>query len=203
MRPVAMVGGLVEANTIRTGSGTQAARLFISIELQVADEGVGSVIEAGEVFGGRLLQWYCCVSALAHGTEKNGRTLLRGPTQDRREWRGSAPDVLQARIILALAFEAGDAVDQLSLILLYPEHLVLEAPDVVAGLKSYALRVHSRGPLIPWWGGSARDPFTPRKPSSNRPRQTPAQPLPHYLFPVCTGSSMLYAMRRGEVGWVW
>ncbi|KAH8639150.1 hypothetical protein IG631_06920 [Alternaria alternata] len=56
MCPVTVVGRLVEANTIRTGCGAYATRLFIGVQLQVADEIAGLVVEVCEVLGGRLLQ---------------------------------------------------------------------------------------------------------------------------------------------------
>lgn len=53
-----MVCRLVEADTVRTGSGTNTARLLVGVELQVADEVAGLVVEVGEVLSCRLLQGY-------------------------------------------------------------------------------------------------------------------------------------------------
>ena len=50
-----MVGGLVEANTIRARCCAYTAGLFVGVELEVADE-VALVVEVGEVLGSGLLQ---------------------------------------------------------------------------------------------------------------------------------------------------
>jgi hypothetical protein len=83
-------------------------------------------------------------------------TLLWCPSQHRREGRGCPPDVLQARVVLLFALQTRHAVGQVCLVLLHAEHLVLEAPDVLARLESYALGIHARDLLIPWWKRSMK-----------------------------------------------
>lgn len=56
------------------------------------------------------------------------------------------------------AFQTRNAVGQVSLALLHPEHLVLEAPEVVSGLEGTALWIHPRGPRIPQPACSAATP---------------------------------------------
>jgi hypothetical protein len=49
-----MVGRFVEANTIRARRGAHTAGLFVSVELEVADE-VALIVKVREVLGGGLL----------------------------------------------------------------------------------------------------------------------------------------------------
>lgn len=52
---MAMICCLVEAYTVRTRCGSEAARFFIGVELQIVDQSTGMIIEAAEPIGGRLL----------------------------------------------------------------------------------------------------------------------------------------------------
>jgi hypothetical protein len=52
---VPMVGSLIEANTVCAGCRAYSARLLIGVQLKVADEVVGVVVEVREVFGRGLL----------------------------------------------------------------------------------------------------------------------------------------------------
>ena len=88
-------------------------------------------------------------------------TLLRGTTEYGGKRRRCAPNILQARIIVLLAFQASHAVGQLSLRLLHPKHFALKPPVVVAGLERYAFRIHSLQALIPWWGFSVKESCPP------------------------------------------
>lgn len=161
MRPVAVVGGLVEANTVRAGRGANTARFFVSIELEVADEATRVVIEVREVLSRRLLEG----------------DLLRRSSQYRWKGRGCSPDVLQARVVLLFTLQARDTIGQLRLILLYPKHLALEAPEVLAGLKGYALWIHSRSALIPWWECPMKRPLpSPRTLPFQRNRRATTPP---------------------------
>lgn len=42
-----------------------------------------------------------------------------------------------------LALQAGDAISEFGLALLHSKHFALEAPEIVAWLKSYALGIHA------------------------------------------------------------
>jgi hypothetical protein len=56
MCPVTVVGSLIEANTIRAGCGAHSAGFFVGVELKVANEVAGLVVEGCEMLGGRLLE---------------------------------------------------------------------------------------------------------------------------------------------------
>jgi hypothetical protein len=136
VRPMTMVGRLVEADAVGAGCCAHAAGFLLGVELETADEIARVVVKAREVLYGGLLQRYWERLAIYSDNGAGCHTLLRRAAQHRRERRRGAPDVLQARVVVPLAFEAGDAVGQFGLTLLHAKHLVLEGPDVVPRLES-------------------------------------------------------------------
>jgi hypothetical protein len=133
---MAMVGRLVEADAVGARCCAYAARFLLGVELEIAYKIAGVIVKAGEVLCCGLLQGYWERLAIRSNDGAGCHTLLRRPTQHRRERRRGAPDVLEARVVVPLAFQAGDAVGQFGLPLLYAKHLVLKAPHVVPRLES-------------------------------------------------------------------
>jgi hypothetical protein len=56
MRPVTVVGSLIEADAVRARCGPYTAGFLVGVKLEIADEIAGLVVEVREVFGGWLLQ---------------------------------------------------------------------------------------------------------------------------------------------------
>jgi hypothetical protein len=53
-----MVGRLVKSNAVGARGGTHAAGLLLGVELKIANEIIGMVVEAGEMLRCRVLQRY-------------------------------------------------------------------------------------------------------------------------------------------------
>jgi hypothetical protein len=81
-----MVGRLVEPDAIRARSSTHAPGLLVGVELEISDEVARVVVEAGEVLRRWLLQGHYVESVKkSEMIRVLYPTLLRGPTQHRRE----------------------------------------------------------------------------------------------------------------------
>lgn len=82
--------------------------------------------------------------------------------------------------------QAREAFRDLSLVLLYPQHLALETPKVVVGLKGYALWIHSRSSFIPSNAGSRNEiqPFPQAHPFRQAPEEPQHRQLRRFLTVV-------------------
>jgi hypothetical protein len=81
MRPMTVVSSLVEANTVCAGCSPYTAGFFVGVELKVADEIAGLVVEVCEVLGRRLLEGNCNLSVRLLCMQTRLLTLLGSPSQ--------------------------------------------------------------------------------------------------------------------------
>jgi hypothetical protein len=71
MRPVTVVGSLIEADAVCTRRGAHATGLFVSIELEVANQVTRVVVKVGEMLRSGLLQRHCMGQLCANYMHSN------------------------------------------------------------------------------------------------------------------------------------